>query len=211
ALHGLIKKTIKDHKRIIFNGNGYDDAWIKEATEKRGLLNYRTTADCMPHLLDRKNVAMLTSLGVFTEDELKSRRDIMLENYCKTVIIEANTMSDMAKTQIVPAIESYAADLAGAAVAKRAVVPELSCAYETGLVGKLSALIDEITLKTAELEDVLLKVRDADDIVKESEIIRDRLLPAMSELRVPCDKAELLTAKRYWPFPTYADLLFGVK
>jgi len=211
ALHEMIKKTIKDHKRIIFNGNGYDEAWIKEATEKRGLLNYRTTADCMPHLLDKKNVDMLTSLGVFSEEELRSRRDIMLENYCKTVVIEANTMADMARTQIAPAIEAYAADVAKAASAKRALSPELKCGYETGIVEKLSGLIDEIAEKTDELDAALLKVSDVKDIVEQAELIRDELLPVMSELRVPCDKAELLTAKSYWPFPTYADLLFGVK
>ena len=211
ALHDLIKKTIHDHRRIIFNGNGYDEAWIKEATEKRGLLNYRTTADCMPHLLDPKNVDMLTSLGVFTEDELRSRRDIMLENYCKTVVIEANTMVDMARTQIVPAVEAYAADVARAAAAKKALSSSLTCSYETELVGKLSALIDEISSKTKVLDDAIVKIRGEEDIVAESAAIRDTLLPAMSELRVPCDSAETLTAKSYWPFPTYADLLFGVK
>ena len=96
ALHAMIQKTIKDHKHIIFNGNGYDENWIREATAQRGLLNYRTTADCMPHLLDKKNVDMLTAHGVFTEAELKSRCEIMLENYCKTIVIEANTMVKMA-------------------------------------------------------------------------------------------------------------------
>ena len=211
ALHEMIKKTILDHKRIIFNGNGYDESWIKEATEKRGLLNYRTTADCMPHLLDKKNVEMLTGLGVFTEDELKSRVEIMLDNYCKSVIIEADTMVTMARTQIVPAIEAYVSDLAKAAAAKKAVVPELTCGYETGLVKNLSLLIDEIEEKNNELEETLLELYAAEDVISQSEMIRDKLLPKMSELRVPCDKAELLTAKSYWPFPTYADLLFSVR
>ena len=211
ALHDMIKKTIKDHKRIIFNGNGYDDAWIKEATEKRGLLNYRTTADCMPHLLDKKNKDMLINLGVFTEEELRSRCDIMLENYCKSVVIEANTMADMARTQIVPAIEAYASDIAKTASAKKAVAPELACGYEAGLVRKLSQLIDEIDEKSGKLEDAVLALDGADGIIEESAMIRDTVLPVMSELRLPCDKAEVLTAKSYWPFPTYADLLFGVK
>ncbi len=211
ALHEMIRKTIRDHKRIIFNGNGYDDAWIREATEERGLLNYRTTADCMPHLLDEKNVKMLTSLGVFTIEEMRSRRDIMLENYCKSVVIEANTMVDMARTQILPAIEAFAADTARAVAAKKAVAPELPCAHETGLVRALTGLIDEIAAKIDELETALLKVRGAADIVEESALIRDVLLQAMGELRVPCDKAEQLTAKSYWPYPTYSDLLFGVK
>ena len=123
ALHEMIRKTIKDHKRIIFNGNGYDDAWIQEATEKRGLLNYRTTPDCLPHLLDEKNVAMLTGQGVFTKAELVSRYEVTLENYCKTVIIEANTMVDMARTEILPAVQAYALDTAKTAAAKKELIP----------------------------------------------------------------------------------------
>ncbi len=210
TLHEMIKKTIKDHKRIIFNGNGYDDAWIREAVEERGLLNYRTTADCMPHLLDQKNVDMLTSLGVFTMDELYSRRDIMLENYCKSVEIEACTMSDMARTLIIPAMEAYAADMAGAAASKRAIAPALKCGYEAGIVTGLSELADTIAVRADELDAAMEKLHEAADIVEESAMIRDTILPLMDALRAPCDKAELMTAKSYWPFPTYGDLLFGV-
>ena len=211
ALHEMIKKTIKDHRRIIFNGNGYDDSWIQEATEERGLLNYRTTADCMPHLLDEKNVKMLTSLGVFTVDELKSRRDIMLENYCKTVNIEANTMINMVHKRIAPAITRFTADLAKEAAEKKALFPDLACSYESDLVVKLSGITDCIAGKTAELEKAVMGLSDAADIVEESALIRDTVLPRMSELRVPCDRAELLVAKSYWPFPTYGDILFSVK
>ena len=211
ALHEMIRKTIKDHKHIIFNGNGYDEGWIKEATEKRGLLNYRTTADCMPHLLDKKNVDMLTSHGVFTEAELKSRYEIMLENYCKTIIIEANTMVDMAKTQIAPAIEAYAADVARAAAAKKAIDPGLACSYEAGVVRRLSALTDQIAVKAEEVAETVIALNRAENIGAESVMIRDRVLPLMAELRLVCDEAETLTAKSYWPFPSYADLLFGVK
>ena len=210
TLHEMIKKTIKDHKRIIFNGNGYDDAWIREAVEERGLLNYRTTADCMPHLLDQKNVDMLTSLGVFTMDELYSRRDIMLENYCKSVEIEACTMSDMARTLIIPAMEAYAADMAGAAASKKAIAPSLKCGYEAGIVTGLSELADTIAVRADELDAAMEKLHEAADIVEESAMIRDTILPLMDALRAPCDKAELMTAKSYWPFPTYGDLLFGV-
>ncbi len=211
ALHDMIQKTIKDHKRIIFNGNGYDESWIKEATEVRGLLNYRTTADCMPHLLDEKNVKMLTAHGVFSEAELNSRCEIMLENYCKSVIIEAKTMTDMAKTMISPAVETYTADIAKAAGAKKAISADISCKYETELVKKLSLLLDEISEKTDMLESALMDLEKAKDTIEESEMIRDTILPKMCELRIPCDEAEVLTAKRYWPFPTYADLLFGTK
>lgn len=211
ALHEMIRKTIKDHKHIIFNGNGYDESWIKEATEKRGLLNYRTTADCMPHLLDRKNVDMLTSQGVYTEAELKSRCEIMLDNYCKTIVIEANTMEDMAKTQILPAIEAYSADLARNAAAKKALDSALACSYETGVVRRLSVLADRIADKAEELGSALLSLGDAEDIEAESVMIRDTVLKLMGELRLACDEAETLTAKSYWPFPSYGDLLFSVR
>lgn len=210
ALHEMIKKTIKDHKHIIFNGNGYDESWTDVATKERGLLNYRTTPDCMPHLLDKKNVDMLMSHKVYTEAELKSRCDIMLENYCKAVVIEANTMVGMARTQIAPAIERYAADVAKSAGFKKSLDPGISCGYEAGLVKRLSKLTDEIAAKTDELEDALLSLHDAGDIIRESEMIRDEVLPVMSELRLPCDEAERLTEKSYWPFPTYADILFSV-
>lgn len=211
ALHEMIKNTIKDHKHIIFNGNGYDESWIKEATEKRGLMNLRTTPDAVPHILDKKNVEMLTSHGVFTEAEIKSRYEITLDNYCKTVVIEANTMVDMAKTQIIPAIENYVAKIVETAVAKKSLDASIACTYETGLVKKLSALTDNIAVKADELENALLSLDKAEDIGAQSEMIRDTVLAKMSELRVPCDEAETQTAKSYWPFPTYADLLFGVK
>ena len=211
ALHEMIRKTIKDHKHIIFNGNGYDDTWIEEATEKRGLLNYRTTPDCMPHLLDEKNVKMLTSHGVFSEAELKSRCDIMLENYCKTVIIEANTMVDMAKTQIAPAVEEYIVELAKAVNAKKSVDAGLACCYESGLIKKLSALTERIAIKTEELEKALIELHHTEDIISEANMIRDIVLVKMGELRLACDEAETVTAKKYWPFPTYGDLLFSVR
>lgn len=210
TLHAMIQKTIRDHKDIIFNGNGYDDTWIWEATEKRGLKNYRTTPDCMPHLLDEKNVKMLTSHKVFSEAELKSRCEIMLENYCKTIIIEANTMADMARTEIIPAVESYTLELAKTAALKRTVDAALACRYESTLIRKLSVLTDEMAIRTEALDEVLLKVQETDCVLKQSYQIRDTLLTKMSELRVACDEAETLTAKKYWPFPTYGDLLFGV-
>ena len=211
ALHKLIQKTIKDHKRIIFNGNGYDDAWIEEATEKRGLLNYRTTPDCMPHLLDEKNVRMLISHKVFSESELKSRCEIMLENYCKTVLIEANTMIDMAKTEIAPAVSEYVGELANTVIAKKSVESSISCSYETGLLKKLAIMEDQIMIKSMELEKAVIQVQDIENITEESYMIRDIVLSKMGELRVACDSAETITAKKYWPFPTYEDIMFSVK
>ena len=211
ALHELIQGTIKDHKRILFNGNGYDDAWIAEATEQRGLLNYRTTPDCMPHLLDQKNVEMLTSQGVYSVTELKSRCEIMLENYCKTVVIEANTMIDMTKADIMPAIAAYTADMAKAVAAKKAIDASMPCAYETDALKKLSVLNDSIAAKCEELEGELVSLHAIEDVEQQGYAIRDRVLTKMSELRALCDQAETKTAKSYWPYPTYADLLFSVK
>lgn len=211
ALHEMIRKTIKDHKHILFNGNGYDESWIEEATAKRGLLNYRTTVDCMPHLLDEKNVKMLTAHKIFTEAELKSRCDIMLENYCKSVTIEANTMVDMARKQILPAVESYISELANAAVTKKALSDDITCGYEKKMVSKLSLLAEQIDTKTSELEKAVMNLKDASGIQEEAISIRDNVLVKMQELRAVADEAEVITADSYWPFPTYGEILFGVK
>ncbi len=211
ALHDMIKETIKDHKRIIFNGNGYDDSWIKEATEKRGLLNLRTTPDAMPALLERKNVEMLTRHKVFTPAEIQSRYEITLENYCKTVNIEAMTMVDMARKEIVPAVEAYVHELSDTLVAKKSAVPGVAARYETTTIERLAGLIDEIDAATAALETEIFKYKTITDVTEASHMIRDVILPRMAELRVVCDEAETLTAEKYWPFPTYEKLLFGVR
>ena len=211
ALHDLIKETIKAHKRIIFNGNGYDDAWIKEATEKRGLLNLRTTPDALATILEKKNVDMLTSLKVFSEAEIRSRYEICLENYCKTVNIEGLTMVDMARKEILPAVEAYLRDLSGTVAAKAAAVPGLACKYEKGIITKLSTLVDEIDDAAEALDSTLVRLKAVPDVTDAAYVIRDVVLQKMAELRVVCDEAETLTAAKYWPFPTYGDLLFGVR
>ncbi|MDO5412820.1 MAG: glutamine synthetase III [bacterium] len=210
ALHALIKKTLKDHKRIIFNGNGYDDSWIKEAVEKRGLLNLRTTPDCMPCLFAEKNKSMLTGLKVFSAAELESRYGILMENYCKAVTIEAHTMVDMAEKEIIPAVEAYIGALASTAAAKKAVDGDLCCCYEKKRISKLSALVDQMDAAVDALDASLITLGMTSDITAQAELIRDEVLPKMSLLRAPADEAETLTAKKFWPFPTYGDLLFGV-
>ncbi len=209
ALHEMIRKTIKDHKNIIFNGNGYDDAWIEEATEKRGLLNYRTTADCMPHLLDDKNVDMLTAHGVYSRAELESRCEIMLENYVKTVTIEANTMVSMARRQIAPAVESYTMELMEAIARKKALDIGLDSGYETGLVKELSALAGEIARRASRLEDGVEALSGTAE--EQGYAVRDVVLGRMDELREVCDRAESITAKEFWPYPSYGDILFSVR
>lgn len=211
ALHEMIRKTIRDHKKIIFNGNGYDEAWIREATQERGLLNYRTTADCMPHLLDPKNVRMLTGHKVFSEAELRSRCEIMLDNYCKTVVIEANTMLDMTRTQIAPAVAAYTKELCETLALKRASDAALACSWENRMIRRLSALTDQISARQEALEEALSGLGDAENAEAEACAIRDVVLVRMSELRMACDEAETLTAKKYWPFPTYGELLFGIR
>lgn len=211
AVHSLIKRTIKDHKRIIFNGNGYDDSWIAEATEKRGLLNLRTKPDCMGRLLDKKNVDMLIHQKIYSEAEIESRYEIMLENYCKAVNIEALTMTDMTRKEILPAVEAYTAELASAAGAKKSIDSELSCAYEKRLINKLSMLADRIDSADEILEKKIAEYSTITDITEASCFIRDEILPGMANLRAAADEAETLTAEKYWPFPTYGKLLFGVR
>ena len=211
ALHDMIKKTIKDHKRIIFNGNGYDDAWIKEATEKRGLLNLRTTPDAMPAMIADKNVKMLTAHKIFSPAELHSRYEILLENYSKTVNIEALTMVDMARKEILPAVEGYTKSLAETLAAKKAAVAGLPCKYETATITKLSELSDEIADATADLDSEIAKFQAIEDVTEAANDIRDVILGKMDALRAVCDEAETITAKEFWPFPTYSDLLFSVK
>ena len=211
ALHELLKRTIKAHKRIIFNGNGYDEAWIREAEEKRGLLNLRTAPDAIPELLKAKNVEMLTSLGVYTETELRSRYEIMLDNYCKTVCIEAQTMSDMARKQILPAIAHYSAGVARDAADKKAFDGEISCGYETRLVKKLAAVTDSIDAQADALDSAIAGFKTICDVTEGAEFIRDEMISRMTALRAAADEAETLTAESVWPFPTYGDLMFSVR
>ena len=210
ALHTLIQSTIKAHKRIIFNGNGYDDAWLKEA-EKRGLMNLRTTPDCLPYLISQKNVDMLTGQKIYTAPELYSRYEITLENYCKAVRIEALTMVDMARKEILPAVEKYIAAVASAAAAKKAVEPKLACGYESRLVKKLSGLVEEMDERTEALSSAMAKLQLVENVQEEAGFIRDKILPRMNELRLAADEAETLTAEEFWPFPAYGELLFGLK
>ena len=210
TLHNLIKETVSAHKRIIFNGNGYDDAWITEATEKRGLMNLRTTPEALSRLLDKKNMDMLTAHGVFTEAELKSRYEIQLENYCKSVRIEALTMIDMARKEIIPAVENYISSLASGIAAKKAAVPELTCNYEIRRVRKLSSLTDMMDEGTEDLASAAAHLDTIQDITEQGAEMINAILPKMARLRAACDEAETLVPVDFWPFPTYGDLLFSV-
>ena len=211
ALHDLIQRTIKEHKRIIFNGNGYDDAWIEEATKNRGLLNLRTTPDAIPMLIQKDNLDMLVRHKVYTESELRSRYEIQLENYCKTVRIEALAMVDISRKEILPAVESYVSSLASAVGAKKAIDAELPWGYEKKQLRRLASLVDAIDDRVDALEEKLIRLDTLSGSMEEAAFIRDELLPGMGALRAAADEAETQTAASYWPFPTYGDLLFGVK
>jgi glutamine synthetase len=207
-LHDLIRETISAHKRIIFNGNGYDDAWIEEATKERGLLNLRTTPDALQMVLVPENVEMLVSHGVFSESEIRSRYEITLENYVRTVRIEALTMVDMARREILPAIRCYRGDLAASYSETKQAVPELACSSDVKLISKLGGYVDAIDEATEALADCVAGL--SGDVTEQAFYIRDNVLEGMTALRKLCDEAEIVTAADYWPFPTYGDLLFGV-
>ena len=160
---------------------------------------------------EKKNVEMLTSLKIFSEAEIHSRYEICLENYCKTVNIEGLTMVDMARKEILPAVEAYLGDLSGTVAAKTAAVPGLACKYEKDLISKLSKLADEISDAASSLDTTLIRLKAIPDVTDAAYVIRDVVLQKMAELRVVCDEAESITADKYWPFPTYGDLLFGVR
>ena len=209
-LHALIKEVISDHQRILFNGNGYAEEWVKEAVEVRGLSNLKTTVDAMPHLLDEKNKKMLMEHKVFTETELKSRCEIMLENYCKTVNIEGQTMVDMVRKSYLPAIEGYLYSLAKTTSLMRSVSANVKCNYEVSTMERLSELTDYILERVKDLEQALESLKAYDDIQKTAEAIRDDVIPKMEHLRKHVDEAEMLTSESDWPFPSYGKLLFSV-
>ena len=210
ALHELIKETIRKHERILFNGNGYGEEWVEEATKVRGLSNLKTTADAMPHLLDQKNMDMLMSHKIFTETELHSRCEIMLENYCKTVNIEGHTMVDMVRKNYLPSIEEYLYSLARTTSMMKSVSDRVKCNYEVSTMERLSELTDYILERVRDLEKALEDLKGMEDIMKTSERIRDDVIPKMEHLRKHVDEAEMLMPEKCWPFPSYGKLLFSV-
>ena len=210
ALHALIKKTIKDHKRILFNGNGYDDEWVKEA-EARGLSNLKTTVDCLPCMIEDKNVKLFEDNKVFTREELEARYEVYLDSYCKTINIEARTVIDMVNKDILPAISSYIKTLSETAATKRSVFASVDITYEKNTVTKLSALSKSIFEKVASFETTLTKVVSISDKLEQAKGFKDIILPAMEEIRADVDAAESITAAEYWPYPSYGDILFSVQ
>lgn len=209
ALHELIKKTITEHKRIIFNGNGYDDKWIAEA-EKRGLLNLRTTPDCLPYSLHEKNLKLFISHKVYSETEMRARYEILSENYCKIINIEALTMIDMAKKDILPAVSKYSHELSDTVIAK-AACGDIDASYEKELLAKVSRLNASAYKKTEKLEKAVVKAKEISDTTELSKYYKDTVFAAMSELRITVDELETLVPATDWPYPSYGEMLFSVK
>ena len=207
ALHELVARTIHKHKRIIFNGNNYTDEWTQEA-KKRGLLNLRNSAEALPHFADKKNIDLFERNHVFTRREVESRMDIMLENYGKVLTIEALTMIEMGKKDIFPAVNAYIGDLCKSVQDKKAL--GVSCAAEEELIKKLSASNEAMYFKVGEIEQLLVEVKGLSGSEKIAHFFAEKIIPVMQEMRAHADDMEVNTAKKYWPFPTYGDILFSV-
>ena len=209
ALNEVLKKILKEHKAIIFNGNNYAPEWVEEA-ESRGLLNLKSSAEALPHYTDEKNIKLFEKHGVYTKLELESRKEILLEKYSQTINIEALTMLEMIKKDIIPAVCNYSKDLTESALAKKDLSSDIDISLETNLVSKISSLSSCLAKKTADLEKVLLGAKDCDDSEKLAKYYHDTVLSQMNEVRAIADELETLVGKGYWPFPTYTDLLFSV-
>ncbi|WP_066646994.1 glutamine synthetase III [Christensenella timonensis] len=203
----LIKKTLKEHKRIIFNGNNYSGEWVTEA-EKRGLLNLKSTADCLPYFIHPKNVELFTSHHIFTEREMHSRYEILLDSYCKTINIEAVTMLQMAKKSIMPAVIGYTRELTETALAKEQL--GVNADTEKRLSSELSSLLSCFISAIDRLDQAMINVKDTGDIAQQAGDYREYVFAAMQEVRGVSDRMETIVSKKYWPWPTYGDLLFSV-
>ena len=208
ALNTLIKRTLSEHKRIIFNGDGYSQEWVEEA-ERRGLSNLKTTTDALPHFLDEKNVQLFQKHKVHTLTEIEARYKIQMEDYCKVLNIEVMTMLEMVRKEITPAVINFIKDVSDSALSMKSLIGE-AAKTQVELVKELSVLIDELTCNTRVLEETAAKVKSYDNITDCGKFYTDSVIPAMNEVRRVADKLETIVGTDYWPFPTYADLLFRI-
>ena len=209
ALVALVKRTLHDHKRIIFNGNGYSDEWEVEA-EKRGLFNLKTTVDAAPAMTSEKNIALFEEMGVLSRVEVMSRYEVIIEHYAKVLHIEAMTMLEMANKQLLPAATAYMSDVASAAAAKMAVSEKLSCKAENKILEKLSAATDAMSDAVDALDAALESAESETDSLEKAKAYRDKVLPAMADLRTAADAAEVVCGEDYWPLPSYSKMLYYV-
>lgn len=208
AVHDMIKKLLKEHRRIIFNGNGYSDAWVAEA-EKRGLPNIVSMVDAIPFITTEKSVKLYEQFGVFTRAELESRAEIEYENYSKVINIEAKTMIDMASKQIIPAVIKYTTQLAGSLGAVKNACPEADVSVQTELLVETSALLSDMKVALASLEEALENCSRLES-AEQAHAYHEKVVPAMDALRAPADRLEMIVDKDLWPFPSYGDLIFEV-
>ena len=209
AANAIITRELKAHYRIIFNLDGYSPDWEAEAA-RRGLLNNKTTADAVPVCYDDKNVEVYVRQGVFTREEAVARADIRLENYIKIINIEALTMIEMAKRDVIPAVSDFVAELCGNLSAKRAVCEDIPFETEKGLISRLARLNDDTSAAVAKLEKDV-KAIDKGDVLPASRAMAHVVVPDMEALRKLVDEMETLTSSDYWPYPTYFDILYSVK
>ena len=207
VLHNLIRDTVRAHKRILFNGNGYGEEWYKEA-ERRGLPNYKTTPDALPHLLDEKNIKLFTEMRIFTETELRARYEILEENYAKVVAIEALTMIEMTERDILPAASLYATSLAESIAIQKASIGA-SPEYEVDSLSRIAELKNATFTSLRDLKAAYANTAALADFTKKSESLRDTVLPIMKNLRASVDELETLVARDYWPYPSYGEILLG--
>ena len=209
AVHELIKRAIRKHKRVIFNGNGYTDEWIEEA-EKRGLYNLKSTPDALPMWIDEKNIKLFTDHKIFTKEEIFSRYEIWLENYSKTINIEANTMAEMVQKDLLPSVMTYTEKIAAAASAKKAVVADISTACEASLISKLTALEEKMASGVEKLKADTATALATEDPLENAKAYQSVVLEDMEELRKAADAAEVLIPDALLPYPTYGKLLFSI-
>jgi len=210
ALHDLIRKTVRDHKRIIFNGNGYDDAWLREA-ESRGLSNLPSTPDALEHMLDEKNIELFTKHRVFSETELRARHDILLENYCKILHIEALTMLDMARHDILPCVSTYQGRIAQAINAKRTACMDIDCTYEVDMLRRIAELTNLSYKHTNTLDAAVRFAEQLEDVEDRAQAYRRDVFTAMESLRASVDQLEGIVAADAWPYPHYGEILFSIR
>jgi len=210
ALGEIIKTTIREHKRILFNGNGYDEDWVREA-ESRGLLNLKSTPECLPYLLHEKNIKVFEKQKVLSKVELESRYEILMSGYCKVINIEALTMIEMVKKEMLPAISLFSKDIADTMAAKKNISSDICCTYEEDMLTRLSTLLKSGYKRTGILEDAVVSAKDITDVTELGKYYHDKVFVYMTELRVVIDELETITAKKYWPYPSYGQLLFGIR
>ena len=210
AVDELLRSTVKKHSRIIFNGNNYSEEWVEEA-DRRGLLNLKSTPDALPYFLKEKNVNLFESHGILTRDEIVSRYEIALENYSKVINIEAQTMIEMTRQDVIPAVAKYVKALSDEMIAKRQISDIINCDMEESLIPKLSDLTAMLYESVEMLSSEVAEAQEMEEGLEKAVYYHDVVLAAMNELRTVADEAELYTAKEYWPFPSYGELMYSIQ